>query len=456
MVIPNRYHRQELSWGPEGQEKISNATVAIIGEDSFVFPTALNATLVGLNTRLLITGRGNYFDCTLDSNIAGATLGSTYQSWLGQINPLTRISQLPLTLESESDFHFLERTDAIIDVTNNQQSKAIGLEYALQNRIPFISTASYLGESITSLWNLHHPMTGEKDPFLAWPSGALAVQDAVNFILASDDQKEYMLEEYLERRLQLRTGFTYPFTQPEDHARPISQNLEDKAALVIGVGGQGCFAIPILKMLNYGKVLYMDPDTVEDHNLSRQPIYWDSIGRNKAEVAAEKHNQIAGREAAFPIVEKFDETTELDERVDIIYGMTDNMFSRMLASNYAARNNIPFVSAGSDHSGADISIYVPGKTSCYTHLNESRIQNAIDAERQARLNCNENPDPQVVMSNCFAGSMAAILSAYTFEEDHTPFNGIMTYRPDLNPSLGRLTTRDICECHANGPLELNI
>jgi len=101
---------------------------------------------------------------------------------------------------------------------------------------------------------------------------------------------------------------------------------------------------------------------------------------------------------------------------------------------------------------ADMSLYVPGRTMCYTHLNQFHIEAAKQAEKQARLHCAENPNPQVVMSNCFAGSMAVILSAYLLNPSHTPFNGVLNYRPDLNPSLGCLSRQETCNCHINGRL----
>lgn len=458
MVQTNRYNRQELFWGQIGQAKLSNSIIAIVGEDSFAFPAALNSALVGLNTRLLITGKSLPGDYALDFPLEkDGELGLAYETILSQINPLVRVSQLPVTLESRIDEHFLAGADAIVDVTNNPKSKKIGLEFALANNIHFISSYCFPGFSVMRMQNAdQYSQGGPKDLFLAWPIGALAIQEAVSFILAAKEQRESLLDEYSRKKFFLSPGYSYPFdSSGSESPRHIRESLEDKTALVVGVGGQGGFAAQVLIMLKYGRVFYMDSQTVEDHNLSRQHLYWDSVGRKKAEVCAEKHNRIAGREVAFPLVHKFDENTAPPEGIDVIYGMTDNMFSRMAMSNYAARNNKIFVSAGSDHSGADISFYVPGKTMCYTHLNRVHLGSAKEAERQARVHCTENPNPQVVMSNCFAGSMAALLSAYLFK-DSEAFNGVLTYRPDLDPAFGRLSRQEICNCHTGDLIDLVI
>ena len=134
-----RYDRQERLWGQEGQAKLADSTIAIIGEDPFAFPAALNAALVGVNARLFISGIGVEGSYALDFTLKGRNLSAEYTDVLQKINPFVRVSGLPVTFESREDNHFLDGVEAIVDATNNPVSKKVGLEFALQRRIQFIS-----------------------------------------------------------------------------------------------------------------------------------------------------------------------------------------------------------------------------------------------------------------------------------------------------------------------------
>jgi sulfur-carrier protein adenylyltransferase/sulfurtransferase len=66
------------------------------------------------------------------------------------------------------------------------------------------------------------------------------------------------------------------------------RRLANSSILVIGAGGLGSAALPLLAGAGIGRLLVVDPDVIEEGNLHRQTLYRTSdIGRSKAEVAAE-------------------------------------------------------------------------------------------------------------------------------------------------------------------------
>ena len=65
--------------------------------------------------------------------------------------------------------------------------------------------------------------------------------------------------------------------------------------VVIGAGGTGGYVIPHLYRLGYAsnryvKIIVCDGDVVEEKNLIRQNFVGQDIGRNKAQVQAERYS----------------------------------------------------------------------------------------------------------------------------------------------------------------------
>ena len=74
--------------------------------------------------------------------------------------------------------------------------------------------------------------------------------------------------------------------------------------VVIGAGGTGGYVIPHLYRLGYAshrdvRVIVCDGDVVEEKNLIRQNFVEQDIGRNKAQVQAERYSAAFGIECEY-------------------------------------------------------------------------------------------------------------------------------------------------------------
>ncbi|MCS7161814.1 MAG: HesA/MoeB/ThiF family protein [Bacteroidia bacterium] len=76
--------------------------------------------------------------------------------------------------------------------------------------------------------------------------------------------------------------------EPQQHLPGWSQEkLGASTALVVGVGGLGQPAALYLAAMGIGKLILVDPDTVAEVNLHRQPLYTEAdLGKPKVEVLA--------------------------------------------------------------------------------------------------------------------------------------------------------------------------
>lgn len=92
--------------------------------------------------------------------------------------------------------------------------------------------------------------------------------------------------------------------------------LRSKRVIVFGVGGVGSYAAEALVRAGIGTVDFVDADAADITNINRQLIAtWDTIGRNKAEIMAERAASIdpTGSHTAFPFF--YDDSTA--DRIDI-------------------------------------------------------------------------------------------------------------------------------------------
>jgi len=110
----------------------------------------------------------------------------------------------------------------------------------------------------------------------------------------------------------------------------------DRSIAVVGCGGTGSLVaegicrllIPQPEM----KLLLVDHDTVEEHNLLRQAFYPGDVGRFKAEVLATRLSKLYGRTIGYSVQEFRERTYYGDSsplsRSRIIIGCVDNPMAR--------------------------------------------------------------------------------------------------------------------------------
>jgi len=118
-------------------------------------------------------------------------------------------------------------------------------------------------------------------------------------------------------------------------------------ALVIGCGGVGSFLIEELagqiekNQLEFEAIDIADGDIVEYRQLEYQNFTIDDVGKNKAEVLAERY-RVLGVEVFKPIKDRITKINQL-KGYDLIVLCVDNEPTREMVIRYCHRNKIEFI-----------------------------------------------------------------------------------------------------------------
>lgn len=335
----------------------------------------------------------------------------------------------------------------IIDATNDPISKEEALNYALNYGIPFISVSSDEDKAIISLYNpnksrlialnerpnleniIHSEFKDKSQGSVT--SGVIAgiaLEEARKFLfsLSTDDKN-------LPNGLPMVYNINSATRKGSDQSLRMSDdaNLKDKSVLVIGAGGIGTYAALNLALMGIGSISIMDYDIVEDTNLNRQVLYFDSIGRYKAEAMSEMLQRINPDIASRGIKLRMDENfiVKYDfllkagkrlRRYDLVLGCVDNREARLMTDEFCSTYRIPYIDGAVDPRSGKVVISIPGKTPSIfqqTNYPKGNVSCAV-------------VNPSVVMSNMIVGSMMAAEGIKIFNLDRYPvfpFGGILRY-----------------------------
>ena len=124
-------------------------------------------------------------------------------------------------------------------------------------------------------------------------------------------------------------------------------HLKNSSVLIVGVGGVGSFAAEAIARAGVGNITVMDGDTVQPSNLNRQLIALTStLGRNKAEVMAERINDINPETTVKALARFYKEDDELDlTAFDWIIDAIDSVDAKTALIKTAIEKDVNIVSA---------------------------------------------------------------------------------------------------------------
>jgi len=130
--------------------------------------------------------------------------------------------------------------------------------------------------------------------------------------------------------------------------------LKEKSVLIVGCGGLGNSLGMILSCIGLKKIVLIDFDEIEIHNIHRQFQFQKNyIGQKKAEVLAKKIKR-CDTKIEF-INKKFDENLEIE--VDLVFDASDNFKTRQKIDKFAKKNQIPWIYASVDEFLGQVGVF---------------------------------------------------------------------------------------------------
>jgi molybdopterin/thiamine biosynthesis adenylyltransferase len=448
-----RYDRQNMIEGWD-QEKLEKARIGIVGSGSLAQLTALPLAALGFGHIEIYdvskVGKRSREDFLCNRVRKGSDKTKSLESILKKVNPTVDVRGISLCLYQESQQDIFNSLDLVIDCTNDPYSKLVALEYGQSTGTPVISAASSadIGELVVSRgqFDESYLFSGYKDAAQKVSTGmvigGLIADEARKLIMPLKDKPIDRVISY-NRKSKKRTGYE------QDIELNPKKYLSDMHVVLIGAGALGNFVGLGLAIQGVGRLSVFDDDVVEETNLNRQVLFYDAVGRHKAEALVEKLTEINSgidyevyKRRAGKSFGRFLK----DEKPALVIDCVDNFKTRALLNYFARTMQVPLIGGGTDFKSGQATVYVPGKTSCF------QCQLAIDdlALKSYRpQSCIYAAEPSVVISNQVVGGfiineVRTVLSPHIHGE---PVQGVLKYNSSDKARIGMIGARKPCDCH---------
>jgi molybdopterin/thiamine biosynthesis adenylyltransferase len=471
--VINRYDRQELIQGWD-QRKLTGSSVMVVGSDILAQYVMVALSALGFGyTEFYGTGtmeKGDYSKGFIRDNHHGFHKVEMISAFAQKLNPLIVANGIALDLSRSKNLSVLQAPQVIFDATNDSASKIELLEYAIANKSLFISLSSTGNVGKLGVYNpdwrknrqealkimnnvLFHDMDGkEQDPFTGMMISALAADEARKYLMPIGEEK--VIEDVIIHNLYSHKRFD---AKSDKQILDRENALSGKKVLMVGAGGLGNPVGLGLSMTDIEELFVIDKDVVESTNLNRQPLFYDSVGKNKVPALISQLKKINPKISYTGLAEFIDleyHTFFRRNKFDLIIDCVDNDKTRALLNYYSLKYEIPLISSATRFDSGHVNASIPGKTSCLNCQREID-KYALDAhERTTAQNasCIYAPQASVITSNMAIAGMviAETLAILDPEKYSDPLKYELKYVSREDFRVGALPVNNQqCKCYQN-------
>ena len=156
--------------------------------------------------------------------------------------------------------------------------------------------------------------------------------------------------------------------------------------IVVGAGALGNEALKLLALMGVGRVHVVDFDTIEISNLTRMVLFNEKdVGRNKAEVAAERTRQLnPDTEVTYTNGNlEYDLGWGEYKEADVVLGCLDSIDARLSLNRICQMVGVPWVNGGIGVTEGEVSYFDPDQGACF----ECTMTDSMWEQRNQRYSC---------------------------------------------------------------------
>ncbi|MFH1065794.1 MAG: ThiF family adenylyltransferase [Nanoarchaeota archaeon] len=357
------------------------------------------------NSSIAISGASNMADFML-IYLAGLGIGNVMLFNNGEGGFLKKDYSIIKKINSDVNLEIINspfeqclmaKSGAIIDFSNSAEQKKQILNYAAKT-----NTRLFLSASSSQIESIYNPSMLDSVMWKpAISSSSLYFSSAIIAAIALDESRKALLlisgDDCKRKKLCFSPLNKERFIERQTLLDKITEHQMPKTprALVIGAGGIGTY-VALNLALSGIPIEIWDGDNIENTNLNRQVLYYESIGKNKAVTLKQRLESITNADIiANPY---FFEKKHAKSGYSAIFSCVDSWPARKMLNKYALDNNIPLIDAGVGAFTARLDVF--NKNTCL------ECRRGIVAETPPAGGCTSLQESNVVMCNAFIGAMA--------------------------------------------------
>jgi molybdopterin-synthase adenylyltransferase len=194
------------------------------------------------------------------------------------------------------------------------------------------------------------------------------------------------------------------------------QAIAETEVIVVGAGAVGNEVLKNLALLGVGTIQIFDFDRIEEHNLTRSVLFREKdVGRNKAEVAAERVTDLDANVSAHSHVGDFWPLLRFDDlqKVDAVFCCVDSFEARIKCNTLCRLADVNFINAGLDSRNAVVEVF-PFSSNLSSACYECSLPSSVYGRISDRYSCGslkkltyvEKKVPTTILTSSAAGYLA--------------------------------------------------